>query len=75
MKTEKITLYELGKEYEKQVNIQKHFINRCKKEIEKAKKSGDIDAVKEYEKRLHKFYEIKYELEQTALYLKNYYRK
>jgi hypothetical protein len=75
LETEKITLYELGKEYEKQVKIQKHFINRCKKEMEKAKKLGDNNAVKEYEKRLRKFYEIKYELEQTALHLKNYYRK
>jgi hypothetical protein len=43
--------------------------------MEKAKKSGDNNAVKEYEKRLRKFYEIKYELEQTALHLKNYYSK
>ena len=75
MKTEKTSLYELGKEYEKHVKIQKHFINRCKKEIEKAKKSGDYNAVKELEKKLRKFYEIKYELEQTALQLKNYYKK
>lgn len=75
MKTEKTTLYDLGKEYEKHVKLQTHFINRCKKEIEKAKKSGDYTAVKELEKKLRKLYEIKYELEQTALQLKNYYRK
>ncbi len=75
MKTEKKTLYELGKEYEKHLMLQKHFINRCKKEIERAKKSGDYTAVKELEKKLRKFYEIKYEIEQTALQLKNYYKK
>ena len=75
MKTEKTSLYELGKEYEKHVKIQKHFINRCRKEIERAKESGDYNAVKELEKKLRKFYEIKYELEQTALQLKNYYKK
>ena len=75
MKAEKITLYELGKEYEKHVKIQQHFISRCKKEIENAKKSGDYTAVKELEKKLHKFYVIKYELEQTALQLKNYYKR
>lgn len=75
MKTEKKTLYELGKEYEKHLTLQKHFINRCKKEIERAKKSGDCNAVNELEKKLRKFYEIKYEIEQTALQLKNYYKK
>lgn len=75
MKAEKITLYELGKEYEKHVKIQQHFINQCKKEIEKAKMSGDYTAVKELERKLHKFYVIKYELEQTALQLKNYYKR
>ena len=75
LKTEKRTLYELGKEYEKHVKIQQHFISQCKKEIERAKKSGDNNAAKDYEKKLRKFYEIKYELEQTALQLKNYYKK
>ena len=74
MKTEKTSLYELGKEYEKHVKIQKHFIDRCKKEIEKAKESGDYNAVKELEKNLRMFYTIKYEIEQTALQLKNYYK-
>lgn len=75
MKTEKRTLYELGKEYEKHLELQKYFINRCKKEIERAKESGDYNAVKELERKLRKFYEIKYEIEQTALQLKNYYKK
>jgi uncharacterized membrane protein (DUF106 family) len=75
LETERTSLYELGKEYEKHVKIQKHFINRCKKEIEKAKMSGDYTAVKELEKKLRTFYQIKYELEQTALQLKNYYKK
>ncbi len=74
MKTEK-TLAELGKEYENHISLQNFFINRCKKDIEKAKKSGDQTAVKELEKKLRKFYQIKYELEHTALQLKNYYKK
>ncbi len=75
METERTTLYELGKEYESHVKVQKHFISQCKKEIERAKKSGDSSAVKELERKLRKFYEIKYELEQTAIQLKNYYKK
>lgn len=74
MKTEK-TLSQLGKEYENHASLQKFFINRCKKDLEKAKKSGDQTAVKELEKKLRKFYEIKYELEHTALQLKDYYKK
>lgn len=74
MKTEK-TLAELGREYEKHISLQNFFINRCKKDIEKAKRSGDQTAVKELEKKLRKFYQIKYEIEHTALQLKNYYKK
>lgn len=74
MKTEK-TLSQLGKEYENHALLQNIFINRCKKDLEKAKKSGDNNVVKELEKKLRKFYEIKYELEHTALQLKNYYNK
>lgn len=75
LKTKKTSLYELSKEYEKHVSLQQFFIDKCKKEIEKAKKSGDYNAEKELEKKLRKFYEIKYELEHTALQLKNYYKK
>ncbi len=75
MKIKDKSLYELGREYEDHVKLQEHFINRCKKDIEKAKKSGDKDAVMELESKLRKFYQIKYELEQTSLQLKNYYKK
>ncbi len=74
MKTEK-TLAELGKEYENHISLQNFFIKKCKKDIENAKKSGDHTAVKELEKKLRKFYEIKYELKHTAIQLKNYYKK
>ena len=50
-------------------------INKVHEEIENAKKSGDYTAVKELERKLHKFYVIKYELGQTALQLKNYYKR
>ena len=45
------------------------------KDIEKAKMSGDNSAVMELEGKLRKLYQIKYEIEQTALQLKNYYKK
>jgi uncharacterized membrane protein (DUF106 family) len=74
LKTEK-TISQLGEEYEQHALLQRFFIDRCKKDIEKAKKSGDHNAVKELEKKLRKFYRIKYEIEQTSLQLKNYYKK
>lgn len=74
MKTEK-SLSQLGEEYEKHASLQHLFIERCKKDIEKAKKSGDNNAVSELEKKLRKLYQIKYEIEHTALQLKNYYKK
>ena len=70
-----MSLYELGQEYEEHLKIQEYFVNRCKKEIERAKKSGDYNAVKELEKKLHKFNEIRYEIEKTSSQLKNYYKK
>ena len=73
MKTERKSLFELGEEYEKHINVQKSFIENCKNEIKKAKESGDFDAVKILEKKLYAFYEIKRELEETALKLKTYY--
>lgn len=74
MKTEKMSLYELGKEYEKHAELQSSFINSCKAEIEKAKRSGDFDAVPELERKLRKFREIKRELQETASRLKTYYK-
>lgn len=73
-KTEKMSLYELGKEYEKHVELQKSFIDNCKAEIEKAKRSGDLDAVRELENNLSKFRKIKRELQETASRLKTYYK-
>ena len=75
METEKMSLFELGQEYEKHAELQEFFIEKCSKDLEKAKKSGDYNAEKELEKKLRKFYQIKYELEHTALQLKNYYKK
>lgn len=74
MKTETKSLYELGEEYEKHAELQNHFINGCKAEIKKAKKSGDFDAVMDLEKKLKKFLAIKRELQENAATLKNYYR-
>ena len=73
MKTEKISLFELGQEYEKHARMQQVFIDRCKDDIEKAKKSGDYNAQKELERKLRAFKEIQSDLKQTAVKLKNYY--
>lgn len=74
MKTDK-TISQLGEEYDKHASLQRFFIDRCKKDIEKAKMSGDNSAAMELESKLRKLYQIKYEIEQTALQLKNYYKK
>lgn len=74
MRTENISLFRLGEEYEKNAKIQQFFIDRCNEDIKKAEKAKDRDAVRELRSNLYKFYEIKREMEQTAQILKNYYR-
>ena len=74
MKVEKMTIEELGREYEKHVALQQFFIDKCEKEIKEAKKAGDGKAVKELSLNLYKFKEIKNELMETANKLKNYYK-
>ena len=54
MKTDK-TISQLGEEYDKHASLQSFFIDRCKKDIEKAKMSGDYTAVKELEKNNDNF--------------------
>lgn len=75
MEAEKTSLYQLGNEYEKHMILQDYFIKKCKNQIKKAEMSGDYNAVAELKGRLRKFYEIRYELEQTAIQLKNYYKR
>ena len=74
MKTATISLSELGQEYEKNARLQQYFIDKCKADIKRAEKSGDLDAVRALKGNLYKFYEIKNELTQTACQLKNYYK-
>lgn len=74
MSKETQSIKELGKEYEKHAKLQQSFIDNCKAQLNKAKKSGDTDAVKKLQSDLQKFYEIKKELEETAIHLKNYYK-
>ena len=69
------SIEEIGEEYEKHAQLQQYFIDECKRRIKIAEKSGDSNAVKELKTQLGKFYEIKSELEETALKLKNYYNK
>ena len=74
MKTENISLFRLGEEYEKNAKIQQFFIDRCNEDIKKAEKAKDRDAVRELRSNLYIFYEIKREMEETAQILKNYYK-
>ena len=73
LKTEKKSLFELGEEYEKHIELQNSFIENCKKQIKKAEESGDFRAVEKFRSELNKFYEIRRELQETASKLKNYY--
>ncbi len=73
LKTE-MSLYELGQEYERYGELQQTFIDNCKKDIERAKASGDRDAVIKLERNLCKLREIKREIMQTAAILKMYYK-
>ena len=74
METEKMSLAQLGQEYEKHIELQQYFIDKCKSDIKKAKETGDKNAVSELRTKLNKFYEIKTELTETAEKLKNYYK-
>ncbi len=75
MNHKKKSLLELGQEYENHVKLQDAFIKRCTEDIKRAEKMGDRDAVRELKSNLYKFYEIKRELNDTALQLKNYYNR
>lgn len=74
MKTEKKTLAKLAQEYEKHIELQQYFIDKCKDDIKRAEKVGDNNTVHELKSKLYKFYEIKRELRETADTLKNYYK-
>lgn len=74
MKTENLSLFQLGEEYEKNAKIQQFFIDRCSEDIKRAEKANDRDTVRELRSNLYKFYEIKREMEETAQILKNYYK-
>lgn len=74
MNKEKISIEKLGEEYEKHIELQNFFIDKCKADINKAKISGDTDAVIKLQSDLRKFYKIKNELTETASHLKSYYK-
>lgn len=69
-----MTLAELAQEYEKHIEMQQYFIDKCKDHIKRAESVGDNNAVIELKSKLQKFYEIKRELSETADILKNYYK-
>ncbi len=70
-----LSLYELGLEYEKQIEIQNKFIADCNKKLRQAKKSGDYKAEMEIVARRRAFYGIREELSWVASILKNYYKE
>lgn len=74
MNNKKMTLAELAQEYEKHIEMQQYFIDKCKDHIKRAESVGDNNAVIELKSKLQKFYEIKRELTETADILKNYYK-
>ncbi len=74
MNKKTMSIENLGREYEKHAELQQYFIDNCKAQINKAKQLGDMDAVKNLQSDLRKFYEIKKELEETASHLKKYYK-
>ena len=74
MNNKKMTLAELAQEYEKHIEMQQYFIDKCKDHIKRAESVGDNNAVLELKSKLQKFYEIKRELSETADILKNYYK-
>ena len=74
MNNKKMTLAELVQEYEKHIEMQQYFIDKCKDHIKRAESVGDNNAVLELKSKLQKFYEIKRELSETADILKNYYK-
>ncbi len=74
MNNEKKTLAELAQEYEKHIEMQQYFIDKCKDDIKRAEALGDNNAVLELKSKLQKFYEIKRELSETANILENYYK-
>ena len=69
-----MSLKELGQEYERNAQLQQFFIDKCRADIKRAKKSGDRDAEMQLKSNLIKFCEIKNELIHTANQLKNYYK-
>lgn len=74
MAKEKLTLEELGREYEKYAELQQYFIDKCKADIKNEKMLGNSKAVDGLTKKLRRFREIQSELKSTAEKLKNYYK-
>lgn len=74
MNNKRMTLAELAQEYEKHIEMQQYFIDKCKDHIKRAESLGDNNAVIELKSKLQKFYEIKRELTEIADTLKNYYK-
>lgn len=74
MAKEKLTLEELGREYENYAELQQYFIDKCKADIKNELMLGNSKAVDGLTKKLRRFREIQRELKSTAKELKNYYK-
>lgn len=74
MSNERLSLEELGAEYEKCAELQRGIIESCRRDLALAKQEGDYLAQADLKYKLNRLYEIRRELLDTAEKLKNYYK-
>ena len=68
-----LSLNELGKQYEQSVRIQKEIIEKNRAKLKKAQSECNFKEIKRLETLLRVLYDEKYELEEKAHRLKEYY--
>ena len=68
-----LSLQELANEYEKSIEVQKNVIKSAREKLQNARKSGDFREIKRLNTILQVLYDEKYELEEKAHKLRNYY--
>ncbi len=68
-----LSLQELANEYEKSIEVQKNVIKSAREKLQNARKSGDFREIKRLNTVLQVLYDEKYELEEKAHKLRNYY--
>lgn len=68
-----LSLKELGKEYEKSIEIQKQAIEECREKLRLAHRKCNCTEVKRLNTLLRVLYDEKSELEESANILRSYY--